>query len=98
MAHGGHGCISVTANIAPAACAAFFNACLKGDWTGALALQDKLMRLHKALFIDASPGPTKFALARLGLCEEETRLPIVPCGTAHHGEIIAAMEEAGVAR
>jgi 4-hydroxy-tetrahydrodipicolinate synthase len=96
MAHGGQGCISVTANVAPAACAAFFNACLKGDWTAALALQDKLVRLHKALFIDASPGPTKFALARLGLCEEETRLPIVPCATAHHGEIIAAMDEAGV--
>ena len=56
MAHGGHGCISVTANVAPAACAAFFNACLAGDWTGALALQDRLVRLHKALFIDASPG------------------------------------------
>jgi 4-hydroxy-tetrahydrodipicolinate synthase len=97
MAHGGHGCISVTANVAPTACAAFFNACLAGDWTGALALQDKLVRLHKALFIDSSPGPTKFALARLGLCDEETRLPITPCAAAHHGEIIAAMDEAGAA-
>jgi len=96
MAHGGHGCISVTANVAPAACAAFFNACLAGDWAAALALQDKLVRLHKALFIDASPGPTKFALARLGLCAEETRLPIVACASAHHAEIIAAMDEAGV--
>jgi 4-hydroxy-tetrahydrodipicolinate synthase len=95
MAHGGHGCISVTANVAPAACAAFFDACLAGDWSAALALQDKLVRLHKALFIDASPGPTKFALARLGLCAEEARLPITPCATAHHGEIIAAMDEAG---
>jgi 4-hydroxy-tetrahydrodipicolinate synthase len=96
MAHGGHGCISVTANVAPAACAAFFNACLAGDWTAALALQDKLVRLHKALFIDASPGPTKFALARLGLCAEESRLPITACASTHHGEIIAAMDEAGV--
>jgi 4-hydroxy-tetrahydrodipicolinate synthase len=96
MAHGGHGCISVTANVAPAACAAFFNACGKGDWPAALALQDKLVRLHKALFIDASPGPTKFALSRLGLCAEESRLPITPCAAPHHAEIIAAMEEAGV--
>ena len=97
MAHGGHGCISVTANVAPAACATFFNACLDGDWPAALALQDRLVRLHKALFLDASPSPTKFALARLGLCEEEARLPIVPCAEAHHAEIIAAMDEAGVA-
>jgi 4-hydroxy-tetrahydrodipicolinate synthase len=97
MAHGGHGCISVTANVAPAACAAFFNACLGGDWPTALALQDKLVRLHKALFLDASPGPTKFALSRLGLCAEESRLPITSCGSVHHAEILAAMAEAGVA-
>jgi 4-hydroxy-tetrahydrodipicolinate synthase len=96
MAHGGHGCISVTANVAPAACAAFFNACMAGDWPTALGLQDKLVRLHKALFIDASPSPTKFALARLGLCSEEARLPIIPCDPAHHAEILAAMDEAGV--
>jgi 4-hydroxy-tetrahydrodipicolinate synthase len=97
MAHGGHGCISVTANVAPAACAAFFNACLAGDWPAALALQDRLVRLHKALFVDASPSPTKFALARLGLCEEEARLPIVACAAQHHAEVIAAMDEAGAA-
>ena len=68
MAHGGHGCISVTANVAPAACAAFYNACLKGDFETARGLQDRLIRLHKALFLDASPAPTKFALAELGLC------------------------------
>jgi 4-hydroxy-tetrahydrodipicolinate synthase len=95
MAHGGHGCISVTANVAPAACAAFFNACLAGDWPGALALQDRLVRLHKALFLDASPSPTKFALDRLGLCSEETRLPIAPCAETWKGEIIAAMDAAG---
>jgi 4-hydroxy-tetrahydrodipicolinate synthase len=97
MAHGGHGCISVTANVAPAACAAFFDACLAKDWDGALALQDRLVRLHRALFLDSSPGPTKFAIARLGLCEEDTRLPIVACAPAHHAEIIAAMDEAGAA-
>jgi len=96
MAHGGHGCISVTANVAPGACAAFLNACMAGDWAGALQLQDRLVRLHKALFLDASPAPTKFALAHLGLCAEDVRLPIVPCATAHRAEILAAMAEAGV--
>jgi 4-hydroxy-tetrahydrodipicolinate synthase len=96
MAHGGHGCISVTANIAPQACAAFFNACMAGDWTKALALQDRLIRLHKALFVDASPAPAKFALARLGLCAEGSRLPILDCDPAHHDEILSAMQEAGL--
>jgi 4-hydroxy-tetrahydrodipicolinate synthase len=96
MAHGGHGCISVTANVAPAACAAFFNACMAKDWESALALQDRLVRLHKALFLDASPGPTKFALSRLGLCAEDVRLPIVACAGAHHADIVSAMDEAGV--
>ncbi len=96
LAHGGHGCISVTANVAPAACAAFFNAAMAGDWRTALAWQDRLVRLHKALFLDASPAPTKFALARLGLCEEVSRLPILDCDPAHHAEILAAMEEAGI--
>jgi 4-hydroxy-tetrahydrodipicolinate synthase len=96
MAHGGHGCISVTANVAPAACAAFFDACAAGDWTGALAWQDRLVRLHKALFLDASPSPTKFALAHLDLCEEESRLPIAPCSEAVKPVILAAMAAAGV--
>ena len=96
MAHGGHGCISVTANVAPGPCARFQAACLAGDWAEALALQDRLVRLHKALFLDASPAPTKFALSRLGLCTEETRLPIALCAEAARPEIIAAMAEAGV--
>jgi 4-hydroxy-tetrahydrodipicolinate synthase len=95
MAHGGHGCISVTANVTPAACAAMFDAAMKGDFATARSLQDRLIRLHKALFLDASPSPTKFALARLGLCKELCRLPIAPCDPAHHAEIVAAMETAG---
>ena len=95
MAHGGHGCISVTANVAPAPCARFFNACMAGDWAGALALQDKLVRLHKALFLDASPAPTKFALAHLGLCAPDVRLPIASCAEAVKADILAAMDEAG---
>jgi 4-hydroxy-tetrahydrodipicolinate synthase len=94
MAHGGHGCVSVTANVSPGPCARFYDACLAGDWAGALALQDRLIRLHKALFLDASPAPTKYALARLGLCSDETRLPIAPCADAVKDEILAAMAEA----
>jgi 4-hydroxy-tetrahydrodipicolinate synthase len=96
MAHGGHGCISVTANVAPGPCASFFDALSAGDWPGALAMQDRLLRLHKALFLDNSPAPTKFALAHLGLCAEDARLPIAPCAEAFKAEILAAMAEAGV--
>ena len=96
IAHGGHGCISVTANVAPEACAAFLDACLAGEWETARQWQDKLVRLHKALFLDASPSPTKFALAQLGLCSEETRLPIAPCADAVRPAVLAAMREAGV--
>jgi 4-hydroxy-tetrahydrodipicolinate synthase len=96
IAHGGHGCISVTANVAPRACADFYNACAAGDWTLALSWQDRLARLHKALFLDASPSPTKFALAHLGLCGEDSRLPIAPCAEVVKPAILAAMAEAGV--
>ena len=96
MAHGGHGCISVTANVAPELCAAFYNDALSGQWQGALAGQDRLIRLHKALFADASPSPTKFALAHLGLCAEDARLPIVPCSEAARAEVLAGMHDAGV--
>jgi 4-hydroxy-tetrahydrodipicolinate synthase len=96
MAHGGHGCISVTVNVAPEQVSAFYDACLAGDWAGALQAQDSLIRLHKALFTDASPAPAKFALAHLGLCSEECRLPIVPASEAARAEVLAAMRDAGV--
>jgi 4-hydroxy-tetrahydrodipicolinate synthase len=96
IAHGGHGCISVTANVAPEACAAFHNAALGGDWDLARSWQDRLIRLHKGLFLDASPSPTKFALAHLGLCTDEVRLPIAPCADAVKPQVLAAMREAGV--
>jgi 4-hydroxy-tetrahydrodipicolinate synthase len=96
LAHGGHGCISVTSNVAPAACASFFNAALGDDWKTALYWQDRLVGLHKALFSDASPSPTKFALAHLELCAEDCRLPITPCSEASRQEVLAAMREAGV--
>jgi 4-hydroxy-tetrahydrodipicolinate synthase len=96
VAHGGHGCISVTSNVAPKACADFFEALLAGDFAAALAAQDRLVRLHKALFLDSSPAPTKFALAQLGLCEEAVRLPIAPCAEGVKPAILEAMREAGV--
>src|SRR5690606_3229828 len=96
MAHGGHGCISVTCNVAPEACAQMYNDALAGNWKGALYAQDRLIRLHKALFSDASPAPTKFALAQLGLCSEEARLPITPASEASRAQVLAAMKEAGV--
>jgi 4-hydroxy-tetrahydrodipicolinate synthase len=96
MAHGGHGCISVTANVAPEQCAIFYNDALSGQWQGALEGQDRLIRLHRALFTDASPSPTKFALAHLGLCAEDVRLPIVPASEASRAEVVAAMRDAGV--
>ena len=96
MAHGGHGCISVTCNVAPEQCADFYNAIMAGDWAAALAGQARLIRLHKALFADASPAPTKFALAHLGLCTEETRLPITPCSEAARAEVLAGLRDAGL--
>ena len=69
---------------------------MDGDWDGALKQQDKLIGLHKALFLDASPAPTKFALAHLGLCSEESRLPITACSDAVKPQILAAMDAAGV--
>ncbi len=96
MAHGGHGCISVTCNVSPDGMAALMNACMDGDWTNALFWQDRLIRLHKALFADASPSPTKFALARLGLCEEDVRLPIAPCSEPARALVLEAMKAAGL--
>jgi 4-hydroxy-tetrahydrodipicolinate synthase len=96
MAHGGHGCISVTANVAPEACAAFYNAALAGEWKTALSWQDRLINLHKGLFLDASPAPTKFALSQLGLCSEEARLPISSCAEGVRPAVLDAMREAGV--
>src|SRR6201997_4572736 len=75
MAHGGHGCISVTSNVAPRLCAEFQAACLKGDFTTALKLQDKLVPLHINLFGETSPAPIKYALSVLAKCAVQGRLP-----------------------
>jgi 4-hydroxy-tetrahydrodipicolinate synthase len=96
MAHGGHGCISVTSNVAPRLCAEFQGACLKGDYAGALALQDQLMPLHTALFLETNPAPAKYALAVLGKCEETVRLPMVPVSETTRTAVRAAMVHAGL--
>ncbi len=96
MAHGGRGCISVTANIAPSQCAAFQTACMKGDYAKALELQDRLMPLHDALFVESNPGPVKYAASRLGLCTPDTRLPLAPITEATKAVVDAALEKAGI--
>ncbi len=96
MAHGGHGCISVTCNVAPELVSQFYNDAMAGRYQDALYGQDRLIRLHKALFADASPAPTKFALAQLGLCTDECRLPITPCSAAAREEVLVGMREAGL--
>ena len=96
MAMGGAGCISVTANVAPALCAQFQAACAACDYPAALALQDRLYPLHDALFSDASPGPTKYALERLGRMTIDTRLPITPPSSASRARVDAALARAGM--
>lgn len=96
MAHGGNGCISVTSNVAPRLCAEFQSACLRGDFATALTLQDKLMPLHQALFVETNPAPAKFALSVLGKCEETVRLPLVPVSEKTRAAVRSAMVHAGL--
>jgi 4-hydroxy-tetrahydrodipicolinate synthase len=95
-AHGGQGCISVTANIAPALCSEFQLACLGGNFKRALELQDKLMPLHDALFVESNPGPVKYAAEKLGLCSSETRLPLAPLTPASKAKVDAALAKVGL--
>jgi 4-hydroxy-tetrahydrodipicolinate synthase len=96
MAHGGHGCISVTSNVAPRLCAEFQHACLNGDYAAALRVQDKLLPLHSALFIETSPAPVKYALSVLGKCAETLRLPMVPVSEKTRSAVRDAMVHAGL--
>ncbi len=96
-AAGGVGCISVTANVAPKLCAALQAACLAGDYELARTINDRLHPLHGALFSDASPGPTKYALTRvLDGFPAELRLPMTPAGTASRAAVDAGLEHAGL--
>ncbi len=96
IAHGGHGCISVTSNVAPRLCAEFQVSCLKGDYAGALKIQDKLMPLHTALFVETSPAPIKYALSLIGKCTETVRLPMVPVTEKTRAVVREAMVHAGL--
>jgi 4-hydroxy-tetrahydrodipicolinate synthase len=95
-AQGGVGCISVTANVAPRLCAEFQEATLRGDYAAALALHDKLMPLHTAIFLEPGVAGAKYALSRLGRCTDEVRLPLVTLGDRVREEIDAAMAFAGL--
>jgi len=95
-AHGGRGCISVVANVAPRLSAEFQRATLSGDWARALELQDRLLPLHRACFAEPSPGPVKYGLSLLGRCAEDVRSPLLPVGDATRAAMRAAMQHAGL--
>jgi 4-hydroxy-tetrahydrodipicolinate synthase len=96
MAHGGHGCISVTSNVAPKQCAEMQEACLTGDFAAALVLHDRLTPLHAALFIEPNPAGPKYALSMLGKISGEIRLPMLPASETAQVTIKAAMIHAGL--
>lgn len=99
LAQGGHGCISVTANVAPRLCADLHNAWQKKDWRAYEKARDALLPLHKALFAETSPSPAKYCLARLGkISSEELRLPLVPVTAPTRQKLDDAMEFAGIFR
>jgi 4-hydroxy-tetrahydrodipicolinate synthase len=95
-AHGGSGCISVTANIAPRLCAEFQAACTAGDFAKARTYQDRLMPLHDALFCETSPAPVKYAASLLGLCSEDVRLPMAEASEGARAQVKAAMQRVGL--
>ena len=95
-AHGGVGCISVTANVAPKLCAEFQEATLAGDYAKALEYQDQLMPLHEAIFIEPGLAGAKYGLSLLGMCSEEVRLPLVGLTDGTKAAIKAAMQHAGI--
>jgi 4-hydroxy-tetrahydrodipicolinate synthase len=95
-AHGGVGCISVTANVAPRLCAEFQEATLAGDYSKALDLQDRLMPLHEAIFIEPGLVGAKYGMSLLGRCSEEVRLPLTGLTDGTKAKIQAAMRHAGL--
>lgn len=95
-AHGGVGCISVTANVAPRLCAEFQAATLAGDYAKALEYQDRLMPLHEAIFIEPGLAGAKYGLSKLGLCSEEVRSPLTTLEDSTKAAIDAAMVHAGL--
>lgn len=96
LAQGGHGCISVTANVAPRACAELHSAWQGGDLKTVMGINDRLMPLHQALFIEPSPGPVKYAAHLLGLCENRVRLPMVAVQPETEATVRDAMAHAAL--
>ncbi|TKZ18174.1 4-hydroxy-tetrahydrodipicolinate synthase [Shimia litoralis] len=95
-AHGGVGCISVTANVAPKLCATFQAATLEGDYATALKLLDQLMPLHMAIFAEPGVVGAKYAMSKLGLCNDEVRLPLTGLSNDTMAQIDAALAHAGL--
>lgn len=96
MLNGAQGVISVTTNVAPAKMSAMCEAALNGDKAKALKLNDELMLLHKNLFLQANPIPTKWALNKMGKIKSYIRLPLIPLESNYHADVIAAMQQAGI--
>ena len=95
MFMGAHGVISVTANVAPALMAKMCAAALAGDFAAARACNDRLLGLHRRLFVEANPIPVKWALAEMGYIQNELRLPLVPLSPQYHETVRAALRDAG---
>ena len=95
-AAGGSGCISVTANVAPALCARMQDRWERGDVRAAMAIQEQLLPLHDALFAESSPAPVKYAASLLGRCDAFCRLPLAPVGEETRARVHAALEEVGL--
>ena len=96
LAAGGHGCISVTANIAPRLCSEMHAAWADGRVKDAIAIQDRLTPLHDSLFCETSPGPVKYAASLLGKTSNKCRLPLAPPGEATQARVRAAMTSVGL--
>lgn len=96
LAAGGHGCISVTGNVAPALCAQMQRAWRDGDVATAMALQDRLMPLHSALFCESNPAPVKYAASLLGKCAPDTRLPLAPLTEASRDIVRRGLQSVGL--
>jgi 4-hydroxy-tetrahydrodipicolinate synthase len=95
-AHGGHGCISVTANVAPRLCSQMQELSLAGEFAQARDINDKLVYLHKDLFMEPNPAPAKYAANRLNLCANEMRLPLVPISMPTQDAMNFALSHAGL--
>ncbi len=96
LASGGHGCISVTANVAPRLCGQMHRAWTKGDVKTAMGIQQRLVPVHDAMFCESNPGPVKYAASLLGFGVNHVRLPLVPISAASAERVQAAMREAGL--